>query len=173
MPNLKPVLAALLLGLPIACGSYVARQNYLGYCFAQHRYLSDQEKVASVVVHLLQNYPPAMLRTPVEPGVWHATRPQRPLYYTSVADFLARNPDCCALSLTRKELEGSGPTLMERVTGTVSAFVGTEYKVRYRDDQDSIREIAVTGFQAISNCGKPSRKWYPGDYFFEFHPSNL
>lgn len=151
---------------------YLAWMNYHGYCFEQKKYLSQQELQRSVIAALLKHYPPAVERSPIAGG-WSQSVPARFVPYQDVEHFLSSNPNCCSVSQTRKELEGSGATLMEKLTGTVVSFVDLNYTVRYWDKQNIFQESQIKSFQAVSNCGKPTRKWYPGEYFFEFHPSNF
>jgi len=149
---------------------FSAGMRYAGYCFEEQKTLSDNEKIRAVVSNVLKKYPPAVIRTPVDNG-WRVSAPDKPIYYKDVDEFLALNPGCCELTETRGPEEG-GPYFMERLTGTVSGYARIDYLVRYREN-DVVKSVQSKNHLPISNCGKPTRKWYPGDYFFGFHPSNL
>ena len=152
--------------------AFKAGMSYAGYCFAEDKTLSDNEKMRAVVKHVLKKYPPAVIRTPVDSLAWSVSSPEEPIHYKDVDDFLTLNPGCCELTEMRSPEEGSGFNFMERLTGTVSGYARIDYRVLYRED-GVVKSILSKNHLAISNCGKPARKWQPGDYFFGFHPSNL
>lgn len=150
--------------------SFFAGMSYVGYCFPEMKVLSNEEKIRAVVENVLRKYPPAVIRTPVDGG-WSVSSPNKPIYYKDVDEFLTLNPNCCEFTKIRDPEEG-GPYFMERLTGTVSGYARIDYQVRYWDGEGT-ESVLSKNHLAISNCGKPTRKWYPGDYFFGFHPSNL
>ena len=149
---------------------FFAGMSYAGYCLREGKVLSDDEKIRTVVMNILKKYPPAVIRTPVAYG-WSISSPARPIYYKDIDDFISLNPACCEITKTRDPEEG-GPYFMERLTGTVSGYARIDYQVRYWED-GGVKSVLSKNHLPISNCGKPTRKWHPGDYFFEFHPSNL
>ncbi len=180
MPDLKLTwklgLIFFLVTLVFIAGIYIARLSYTGYCFSEGKYLSDQEKLRLVVVHVLKEYPPRLIVTYSEEDKRNHAGPRpsgKVIAYQDVDEFLLVNTPCCEVTKARKEYENSGPTFMEKLTGTVSSFVGMDYWVRYWGDAGKAKSIKTLGFYPISNCGKPTRKWIPGEYFFEFRPSNL
>ncbi|HEX5803715.1 MAG TPA: hypothetical protein VFY24_11875 [Azospira sp.] len=150
---------------------FSAGMSYAGYCFAEQKTLSDNEKIRALVDNVLKKSPPAVALKEIRPGVPSYTVPSDPIRYEDVDEFLALNPGCCELTETRDPEEG-GPYFMERLTGTVSGYARIDYLVRYRED-GVVKSVPSKNHLPVSNCGKPTRKWYPGDYFFGFHPSNF
>lgn len=151
---------------------YQANLTYNGYCRTENKYLTDDEKIKAAVSTILKIYPPAVIRTQDGPHDWTLSAPKHPIYYRDLNEFFSVNSDCCEITKTRNSEEGI-PTFMERLTGTVSAYMRINYEVRYVDSDGIQKSIPSSNHIPISNCGKPARKWQPGDYFFEFHPSNF
>ena len=147
-------------------GIYIGHKNYSGYCFSEGKYLTDAEKVRVAVADELAHYPPENISIYSEEWKrrhWANQLPGEPIRYKDVDDFLTQNPDCCEISLTRKELEWSGARFTDRVTGTVNSFMGLKYWVRSRDNDGKIHEIKNLNYTALSNCGKPVRWWTGGE----------
>lgn len=144
--------------------------SYTGFCFKENRYLSAEEKLRATVENILTKYPPAIIKKSNKIG-WSNSAPEHPVYYKNTDEFFSINQNCCELIKIRNIDEGE-PVFMERLTGTVSGYARIDYQVRYIEDGVERSALSQNSF-AISNCGIPARKWQPGDYFFEFHPSNL
>lgn len=157
MRNIKKGL--LLVGL-LAIGWVVwwCGMNYTGYCHAEGRYLSDDEKIRPAIQFVLDRYPPTISKT-IERNVngviqksdfWYA--PEQPVKYRDIAEFMAINPDCCELSM--RTGEGRGGALLDRVTGYFSTYVIVWFKVRYLDE-NNIENYGKKGMAvAIKNCGE-------------------
>lgn len=135
---------------------FKAGMNYAGYCFAEGRVLSDEEKIRAVIKHVLQKYPPAVISTPVGHG-WTVSAPLQPIHYKDVDEFLATNPGCCELTQTRSPEEGVGFTFMERLKGTASSFARIDYQVRYWDN-GALKSALSKNHFAASNCGEPQQE---------------
>lgn len=135
---------------------FSAGMRYAGYCFAEQKTLSDNEKIRAVVRNVLKKYPPAVIRTPVDYG-WSVSPPDEPIHYKDVDEFLALNPGCCELTQIRNPEEGIGFTFMERVKGTASSFARIDYQVRYRED-GAVKSVLSKNHFAISNCGEPQEE---------------
>nr|WP_315486112.1 hypothetical protein [uncultured Undibacterium sp.] len=141
---------------------YIGHKNYNGYCFAEGKYLTDAEKVRVAVADELSHYPPENISIYSEEWKrrqWANQLPGEPIRYRDVDDFLTQNPDCCDITLTRKEIEWSDIPFADRATGAVSSFMGLKYWIRSRDSDGKIHEIKNLNYTALSNCGKPIRWW--------------
>ena len=132
--------------------------NYSGYCHAEGRYLSDDEKIRSAVQYVLNRYPPTIskkIEKTIDGKVHvydHWYMPENPIKYKNVDEFLVLNPGCCELSMTMAE--GLTPLWIDRVSGIVSTYVLVLYKVRYLGP-DNIEKHADGGMGvAIQDCGK-------------------
>lgn len=143
---------------------YLALLTYNGYCHAERKYLTDEEKVRVAVADVMRLYPPPVIQTPVSYG-WSLDIPVNPIHYRDVSQFLELNPNCCVVSpmSLNKGMENTEPRFIERVTGGVSGFVSMNYAVRYLDVSKAPRSVDVTGYLAISNCGVPVHGWNPLD----------
>lgn len=170
MRRLKWALLWLVLGSAVGYGVYIARLSYSGYCFAEGRYLSDAEKVRVAVADVLKKYPPSVELRKHHPDakIVGYLPPEKPIFYRDVDEFLALNPGCCAITLRRKELEDSGARFEDKLTGTVSSFVGMDYWVLYWDDDNKEQAIKTEGYLPLSNCGKPVRWWTGLESYSEF-----
>lgn len=136
---------------------FSAGMSYAGYCFAEQKTLSDNEKIRAVVSNVLKKYPPAVALKEIRPGVPSYTVPSDPIRYKDVDEFLALNPGCCELTQSRNPEEGVGFTFMERLKGTASSFARIDYQVRYRED-GAVKSVISKNHFAISNCGEPQEE---------------
>jgi hypothetical protein len=144
----------------LAVGGFVwwAGMNYTGYCHAEGRYLSDEEKINSAIRFALYGYPPSISKE-IEVNVNGTTQkheywyvPENPIKYKDIDDFMAINPGCCKLSM--RTGEGDAPSFLDRITGYVSTYVIVKFKVRYFDEQH-LEKFANSGVAvAVKNCGE-------------------
>ncbi len=131
--------------------------NYNGYCHAEGRYLSDEEKINSAVQFVLDRYPPTISKQIEvnDNGVvqkrdyWYA--PEKPVMYKDINDFKLINPECCRFSF--RTGEGRAPSVIDRITGYVSSYVIVSYKVRYIEEHSEKYAMDGTAV-AIKNCGR-------------------
>lgn len=132
--------------------------NYNGYCHAEGRYLSDEERINSAVQYVLASYPQSVSNVEVivndafQRGPnW--VKPKQTIKYKDVGEFLEINLNCCELSMALG-VEAEPTSLLDRITGYISTFVIVRYKIRYLDD-DNIEKYNDGG-QAVSikNCGQ-------------------
>lgn len=153
---------AILLGVLLACFSIYLYLNFLGFCFTDKRFLSDQEKTNIVVREVLAAYPrpgETVNQVSVVNGVQVWTRvkvsPENLIPYRDINEFFSQNPDCCKVTKVYHDGEGLvALDFVDRICGRVSDFVEVKYFVRYRDEQGVERKKSIRTFPAISNCGK-------------------
>ena len=117
--------------------------NYSGFCFAQGRYLTEQELIEIGARDEFRFYPPSHY-----PGF--VAEVAKPIPYNSFEEFVSRNPNCC--SLTRTGRKGGAPTLIHRLLGHFATFVRVEYSVE-EDVTDT--PMTTVSYIAITNCGHP------------------
>lgn len=130
--------------------------NYAGYCHAEHRFLSDEEKIHSAVQFVLNRYPPTISKkidvtvngVAQKSDYWYP--PENPVMYKDINDFMAINPGCCRLSM--RTGEGSPLSLLDRITGYASTFVIVKYDVRYKENGIEKSQMDSTAV-AVRNCG--------------------
>lgn len=131
--------------------------NYAGFCFAERRFLSDEEKIKIAIKYILSTYPPVIdlfeERNEIVVKIGRNT-PADPIRYDSMEDFLSQNPSCCKIT---KTMERSGYTvrLEHKLLGSVNTFVELKFKVKYVDEKGIVRTAMKTRYVAVSNCGHP------------------
>ncbi|NEQ40081.1 MAG: hypothetical protein F6K40_29120 [Okeania sp. SIO3I5] len=137
------------LGVSFALFMLYAGLNYSGFCFAQMRYLSDEDKFRkvfergnqqdTVFVNKGQNY---------ENGGQRYER----IKYESFEQFMESNPDCCTV-------RPSGiASLWLRITGIHSGEVTVmNYPVYYLDENGERKSRESKRGIILQNCGQ---LWY-------------
>jgi hypothetical protein len=125
-------------------------RNYFGFCPSQERVLTDQEKVNAVVEFIIHMRVPAEMPKPV--GIDSVTNDV--IAYSSVAEFLSINPECCEVS---KEFYSEGARVRlgaaDRLCGRVADYVTARYLIRYRDSSGAIKSKPVEAHYPVSPCG--------------------
>lgn len=172
MPRLKRALPYIALGVALAYGGhlgYLAQLNYTGYCHAEGKYLTDDEKIRGAVADVLKTYPRAVyLAGTREEELRIGRPPPKTIPYQDVDDFLRLNPACCSVTFVRRNSEGATPEFLARIVGAPSGFVNVNYVVRYWNTNNQAQSKEVKTSVPISNCGKPVHWWNPlhSDSFF-------
>jgi hypothetical protein len=137
----------------LTVGGFVwwAGMNYTGYCHAEGRYLSDEERINLAITNILQTYPPVLTENAV--GVIHAKRPDNPIYYADIAEFKSANNNCCNITQVGPEGKNDRVSLYSRITGSISGLVHVKYLVRYKDEHGNYLSKTHETYPAITNCG--------------------
>lgn len=151
----QKIILAGVVGVSALVVTYLAL-NYMGFCFKECRMLTEEEKISIAIDYVLGAYPPVIdLYKGGEGDLVSAGRglPDKPIYYSSVAEFISVNKNCCRV--TRNGREGYTTRLEHRLVGSSNAFVEVRYAVRYLDENKAVRSEARVDFIAISNCGHP------------------
>ncbi|HYX18928.1 MAG TPA: hypothetical protein VE944_32180 [Nostoc sp.] len=119
--------------------------NYSGFCFAEKRYLSDEEKIRAVF-----DYQNSRDTLPLN----NAPDPKH-IKYKSFDEYIALYPECCSVN------PGGGyevpPTeFLDRILGYDSGdVVVINFKVRYLDENGSLKTGEKRFDNYLQNCGKP------------------
>ncbi len=163
------------LGLLILCifsvyVIYIGTMNYKGYCFAQSKYLNEDEKIRVAVQDDLKKYPTNLYwKRQADGSVLKFVKPVQTIPYQDTNEFLKLNPQCCAISSVaghaQGELHGSG--FETKVTGVVSSFVAMNYLIRYTEMFNVVDVFVMKQDIPISNCGKPVRWFNPLNSTFD------
>ncbi len=134
-------LITLFLVIPLTLLGYFGL-NYSGFCFAQMRYLSDEEKIRSVF-----NYQNARKSL-------YANELREHIPYKSFDEYIKENPDCCKINSKRGH-DVPSPSFVDRIFGFNSSdFIFTDFKRRYVDEKGKqiIKEFSFGN--SVGNCGK-------------------
>jgi hypothetical protein len=123
--------------------------NYSGLCLSQARHLTKQEIIEIGVRHYLRRY------LPINYAQWDPTH--RPIAFSSVEDFLSRDPNCCTVTSTGRD--GGVPSLFHRLMGDFAGFVRIEYELDQAPSGGSNKEVV---WVAVTNCGVPWNGVYWG-----------
>lgn len=142
----KILLLTLYLGIPLAIFGYFGL-NHSGFCFAQMRYLSDEEKIR-LAFNSINNAEKLAVQIKDGQTVYREHIP-----YKSFDEYFKENPDCCKI----QPLEGSKfapPWFLERIFGFYSGeIIVTNFKVRYIDDEGKRRIQEIHVAESLENCG--------------------
>lgn len=122
--------------------------NYSGFCFAEKRYLSNEEKIRAVFDY--QNKRTDLLyRVHVEPNN------NKYIPYKSFDEYIALYPECCSVN-PGGPYEVPPAKFLDRIFGYHSGdIVVTNFQVRYLDENGSLKTAEVRFDNYLENCGKP------------------
>jgi hypothetical protein len=124
------VVAAIVLAIGVSLIEYL---NFTGYCYAETRYLSDDELIRAVIANALKH-------TPDTVGTIH---------YSSIEDVLAKNADCCAVHREHRGIfEPLLPGRWVRIFGWYVAAVEVQYRYRKMTSTNYL-----DSFTLVSACG--------------------
>ncbi len=134
-------LITLFLVIPLTLLGYFGL-NYSGFCFAQMRYLSDEEKIRSVFD--TQNARKSLYTNGLREHI----------KYKSFDEHIKENPDCCKINPKRSH-DVPSPSFVDRIFGFNSGdFIFIDFKVRYVDEKGKQRVKEFSFENAVQNCGK-------------------
>jgi len=157
------------IALATAVAIHVAQLQYVGYCLAEGRQLSDQEKIDRALDAIWRKSP-GVLWIAAEKPEGHVLRPAIPPWrnekgqdkvgvlpvpYTSLAEFQAANPNCCKIaSLDPFNSEGGGIGFSGRTFHSLSGYVVADYQVRYTVHGQGTQSATHRERVAVSHCGQ-------------------
>ncbi len=155
MSTIKFILAVLL--------TVILSLNYLGFCYSQKRFLSDEEKLNIVVKEILASEAErfkyykrviSLDKNNERRMQLEKEYPGEPVPYRDINEFFFLNPGCCAVG-TELTFEGAISHLSHwnRLVNTISLVVTIKYLKRYRDNEGVIQTKPVKHDWLITNCG--------------------
>jgi hypothetical protein len=146
--------------LVIGSAFFIAKSivDYNGeYCRETSRAMTNKDRIDAVVKWVISGYPPSLSELTLSPeayrDVYSGPRPKTFIPYTSQNEFMALNPDCCAVETSTPNVRKI--RIMDRVSGRIAAYVRVRYRVRYVDESGTAREQIVEPYYAITTCGHP------------------
>jgi hypothetical protein len=138
------LIIAFILLLLVAAGGLSAS----GFCFGQHRFLSNREFIDTAVREVMKGRGAYSLSD----GKARTEISGTP--YTSKDEFNRENPDCCSVvAIDYPRDNGPQFTMLDRVLGKAAKLVKLKYKDRWTEDGQPKTEI-VEGYLGLTNCGE-------------------
>jgi hypothetical protein len=152
-----------LLGVPLLNLIYGGIMNYSGYCFAENRYLTADEKIRITFNHI-NSKPKTTIR--IGEGSNSVVKSFERIPYSSFEEYVKQNPDCC--SVGKKVFSDlPPPDFFDRISGYNSEkIVVLNYKSNYFDTEiNSLNAVEFTFYYVLTNCGniKISTGYYTND----------
>jgi hypothetical protein len=121
-----------------------------GFCFGQHRFLSDQEFIDAAIQELMKGRGTYSLFS--IDGKHSAAISGIP--YASKGEFISDNPDCCSIvSINYPRDNGPQFTILDRVLGKAAKLVKVRYRDRWTEDGEPKVKV-VEGYIGLTNCGE-------------------
>ena len=121
-----------------------------GFCFGQHRFLSDREFIDAVMQELMKGRGSYLVHS-----IDGNTQTEiSGISYASKVEFNSENPACCSI-VSFDTPRDSGPqfTLLDRVRGNAAKLVKVKYMDRWTEDGQLKTQI-VEGYRGLTNCGE-------------------
>jgi len=147
--KIKLTIFSLVMTLPLTLPIFIGIMNYSGFCFAEKRYLSYDEKIRIVFNHY-------NLQSQRTTEIWDDFNKKikvKYLPYTSFEEFLKLNPNCCGINLS-KGYDLPPPEFLDRITGYHSGeVIDRNFKFRYASENGYI-ERKGSGGTILTNCGR-------------------
>lgn len=131
--------------IPVLMFITYASLNYSGYCIAERRYFSDEEKIRLTVEYVNS-------RDGVHIDSSLSGHPKR-IKYANADEFMKLNKECCSIG----PRGGDGyryPNFGRRIYGSISDTIVLDYLAKYVDEGGVERSKLVTEQWSISNCGR-------------------
>ncbi len=119
--------------------------SYGGFCFSQARFLSDRE-YEDIAIRQIMSLPCYQ--------TIRANNCVPPIRYSDVADFRARNPDCCRFVRHRSDFEPREPTFRQQLFGRAARSILVNFRINYTDADGIPRETIGPGLIIVGNCGR-------------------
>jgi hypothetical protein len=127
--------------------------NVAGYCWEEHRFLSEEEFILRALEHTFSYYPPQEYA-----GLQYGRledKIMQPIYYKSFEEFVELNKDCC--KLVDEDSEGYRLPWIYKIRGRAAAMVEVIYRVETSEDARSGRGFPAgynVFYPNFTNCGR-------------------
>jgi len=125
--------------------------TYSGYCRAEGRWVSQEEKIRSAVIWVFQRQDRLRFRMTADgrQEVWRPTL----IRYGSLDEFLDANKNCCGIRPIPGD-DFTPPTFLTRLFGTLTDVVVVSYTERYIDDSGTSQSERVVRQVEVNVCGR-------------------
>jgi hypothetical protein len=132
--------------------------NYSGFCWAEKRWLSDEERIDAAIEHLI-NRDEMYLE-----GAIAGEKVYKVVPYTTIEDFKEKNPNCCEVAYVT---DMTHSPILDSMTGVVSVWMpeisGTVNYIHDGKQYELYTKISrgYDGWYLVpmSNCGKILDHW--------------
>jgi hypothetical protein len=140
------LIIAFILVLLVSAGGLSAS----GFCFSQHRFLSDREFIDAVIQERMKGRGSYLVHS-----IDGKTKTEiSGISYASKDEFNSENPDCCSIVSFNTPRDSVPPfTLIDHVWGDAAKFVKVKYKDRWTEDGQLKTQI-LEGYWGLTNCGE-------------------
>ena len=130
----------------LLCVGLPASMNYSGFCFAEGRYLSDEERIRLYLELSMRNTYRYQERGSIKDYEY--------IKYSSVDEFLEKNPDCCGVNI-KKGYDLAPPRFLDRITGFNSGKIISIEFPAYKLSNNGKKKLVKDEFYHYQmNCGK-------------------
>jgi len=123
--------------------------NYLGFCYSTMRFISDQEKIEAAVRWTIRKES-VVIPIKTDRGTTYTSVPFE--RYSTVQDFLRRNPSCCRVGITSGD-DIPKPSFIRRILGLYADIVEVNLTVSYTTNGES-KVVPVRRSWAVTACGR-------------------
>ncbi len=149
--SIKQIIILLIVGIPLSVLTYIGAKNYSGFCFAQNRYLTHDEKILIVFNHVNRA---TKMRIGGNGGKNYSDVKTIP--YGSFEEFTKENPNCCEVDVKgRYGFEIPPPDFFDRITGyNANEIITINYKFHYINKNGRDNTHYIEGYQVLTNCGR-------------------
>jgi hypothetical protein len=128
--------------------------NIAGFCWAEKRFLSQDEAFELAIKSAFEHYPPEHYGHNGYDNT--APRIRMPIQYGTYDQFKSANPNCC--KVVSNAADGFKPDPINRVLGHLAYFIEIKYRVEDEKKTNFASEglspgmVRVYGF--LTNCGR-------------------
>jgi hypothetical protein len=134
----------------VAATSLLLTLSYSGFCFAQKRFLSDEEFFDIAIAQAIR-WSTHTLQVPASRGTLF--RSVKVVRYQNVAAFRGENPDCCKFVPHNSDMPEL-VTLRHQIFGQAARSVRLTYALKYLDDDGSTQTLTSSAQVVIGSCGR-------------------
>ncbi len=135
-----------LLVLILLLGGIPASLNYSGFCIAEGRYLSDEEKIEKVINSNLIPYSEYIFDV-------NNLKKSNPIErYKNVQEFLEKNPNCCFMDI-KQAADAGPPSFWSRIFNTYTNVIVANYHEWFIDKNSNPNPKPKQRLFFIDNCG--------------------
>ena len=155
MKNFLLGCSTIFVGIPLSILFIYASLNYSGFCFAQMRYLSNEDKFRKLFE--VVNQPSGSVSV-------NGKLNYEKITYENFEQFIESNPDCCMVEGRWRTMPSS---FLDRITGFERGeTILTKYTLYYLDENGDRTSKKYRRATILQNCGKV--KFTTNEFFHKF-----